>query len=53
LINNPLRANYGSLIKMGVTHPDWSGDTVNFKLRALPTDPEIKEKKTDFLGWGE
>ena len=53
LINNPLRANYGSLLQMGVTHADWKGDTVSFRIRALPNDPEIKEKKMEFLGWGE
>jgi len=38
---------------MGVTHADWKGDTVSFRIRALPSDPEIKEKKMEFLGWGE
>ena len=38
---------------MGVTHADLKGDTVSFRIRALPNDPEIKEKKMEFLGWGE
>jgi hypothetical protein len=47
------KSNCGALIKQGVAYLNWKDCSVGFRLRSLPNDPEAKEKRINFLGWGE